>query len=66
MTTRRELWRLRAAFQDYLYELDKALRELGPESRDDHVHDLSRRCRELEANEIAGIEERQSAGMVDR
>lgn len=35
--------------KDYLYELDMALSELSPESGDEHVHDLARRCREIEA-----------------
>ncbi|KAG5977987.1 hypothetical protein E4U55_006445 [Claviceps digitariae] len=38
--------------RDYLYGLDDALRELSPESRDEHVSDLARRVRCLE--EAAG------------
>jgi len=34
--------------KDYLYGLDQALVELGEGSEDEHVHDLARRCRELE------------------
>jgi cation transport protein ChaC len=35
--------------KDYLYGLDQALIELGPDSEDDHVHDLARRCRAIES-----------------
>lgn len=35
--------------RDYLYHLDQALLELSEESQDEHVHDLARRCREVEA-----------------
>ncbi|KAF2148652.1 ChaC-like protein [Myriangium duriaei CBS 260.36] len=34
--------------KDYLYSLDKALEQLSDESRDEHVHDLARRCRKIE------------------
>jgi cation transport protein ChaC len=34
--------------KDYLYGLDRALVELGEGSEDEHVHDLARRCREIE------------------
>jgi len=33
--------------KDYLYQLDEALRGLSDESADEHVHDLTRRCREI-------------------
>ncbi|KAF2221761.1 ChaC-like protein [Elsinoe ampelina] len=36
--------------KDYLYELDMALSQLSAESQDEHVHDLARRCRQIEAN----------------
>lgn len=35
--------------KDYLYGLDQALMELGEGSEDEHVHDLARRCREIES-----------------
>ncbi|KAK4997452.1 hypothetical protein LTR66_003147 [Elasticomyces elasticus] len=35
--------------RDYLFELDQALAELSKESGDEHVHDLARRCREIES-----------------
>ncbi|KAL1311672.1 hypothetical protein AAFC00_001776 [Neodothiora populina] len=35
--------------KDYLYQLDQALMELSPDSSDEHIHDLARRCREIEA-----------------
>ena len=35
--------------KDYLYQLDQALDELSKESSDEHVNDLARRCREIEA-----------------
>lgn len=35
--------------KDYLYELDVALTELSAESQDEHIHDLARRCREIES-----------------
>lgn len=34
--------------REYLYGLDRALEELSPESVDEHVGDLARRCREIE------------------
>ncbi|EME43923.1 hypothetical protein DOTSEDRAFT_88237 [Dothistroma septosporum NZE10] len=37
--------------KDYLYELDAALQDLSPESEDEHVSDLARRCRQIEFNE---------------
>ena len=35
--------------KDYLYGLDQALRDLSKESSDEHVHDLAKRCRDIEA-----------------
>ena len=35
--------------KEYLYMLDAALNELSPDSGDEHISDLARRCRELEA-----------------
>jgi cation transport regulator ChaC len=40
--------------REYLYGLEKALDELSPESGDDHVSDLARRCREVEARGKGG------------
>ncbi|KAK5015148.1 hypothetical protein LTR60_003009 [Cryomyces antarcticus] len=34
--------------REYLYMLDEVLTGLSDESRDEHIHDLARRCRELE------------------
>jgi glutathione-specific gamma-glutamylcyclotransferase len=36
---------------DYLYQLEKALDGLSAESGDEHVSDLARRCREIQARE---------------
>jgi cation transport protein ChaC len=38
--------------RDYLYQLEEALRGLSEESADEHVFDLARRCREVEAKEF--------------
>lgn len=35
--------------RDYLYQLEHSLRNLSEESADEHVFDLARRCREVEA-----------------
>ncbi|EKG22364.1 ChaC-like protein [Macrophomina phaseolina MS6] len=35
--------------KEYLYQLETALLELSPESADEHISDLARRCREVEA-----------------
>jgi cation transport regulator ChaC len=47
--------------KDYLYELEKALGDLGSGSLDEHISDLARRCREVEAREnesvIAGLQQ---------
>jgi cation transport protein ChaC len=37
--------------RDYLYQLEEALRGLSEESADEHVFDLAKRCREVEAKE---------------
>lgn len=34
--------------KDYLYQLEEALNALSPDSCDEHVTDLARRCREAE------------------
>lgn len=34
---------------DYLYELETALNALSAESGDEHITDLARRCREIQA-----------------
>ncbi|KAG6012718.1 hypothetical protein E4U54_007324 [Claviceps lovelessii] len=47
----RHIWRSNGPSgpnREYLYELDDALRELSPESGDEHVSDLARRVRCLE------------------
>lgn len=38
--------------KDYLYGLDQALKELSADSGDEHVHDLARRCREIESRKL--------------
>lgn len=38
--------------RDYLYQLEEALRNLSEESADEHVFDLARRCREVEARRL--------------
>ena len=35
--------------REYLYQLEEALRGLSEESADEHIFDLARRCREVEA-----------------
>lgn len=37
--------------KEYLYGLDQALAKLSPESVDEHVQDLARRCKEIEARD---------------
>lgn len=37
--------------KDYLYQLEEALDGLSKESGDEHISDLARRCREIEARE---------------
>lgn len=39
--------------KDYLYELEAALNGLSEESGDEHISDLARRCREIEARNRA-------------
>ena len=34
---------------DYLYQLEEALDSLSSESHDEHISDLARRCREIQA-----------------
>jgi len=36
--------------KEYLYMLEKALLELSAESGDEHISDLARRCRAMEAS----------------
>jgi cation transport protein ChaC len=38
--------------REYLYQLEEALRGLSEESADEHVFDLARRCREVEARGV--------------
>ena len=44
--------------KEYLYMLDAALNELSPDSADDHISDLARRCRELESKRTEQEERR--------
>ncbi|KAK8164159.1 ChaC-like protein [Phyllosticta citrichinensis] len=50
--------------KEYLYMLETALLGLSPESGDDHVTDLLRRCREIEARAIESVaaEKGQNSG----
>ena len=50
--------------QDYLYELDAALKELSSDSNDEHIHDLARRCREIEDRDTAGVENMQNVEVM--
>ena len=50
--------------KDYLYELDQALMTLGEGSEDEHVHDLARRCRQIEASTSGSVESHQDAGII--
>ncbi|KAM3419719.1 Gamma-glutamylcyclotransferase [Cercospora zeina] len=50
--------------KDYLYELEAALNELSEESCDEHVSDLARRCREVEARIKADEGETQTCATV--
>lgn len=50
--------------QDYLYELDTALMELSSDSNDEHIHDLARRCREIEGKATAGMENMQNVEVM--
>lgn len=36
---------------DYLYQLEEALNGLSKESGDEHISDLARRCREIQARQ---------------
>jgi len=40
--------------KDYLYQLDEALKGLSDDSSDEHVHDLARRCRDVEGKGVDG------------
>ena len=48
---------------DYLYQLEEALNGLSSESGDDHISDLARRCREIQAR-AKRIEPLQSEEVV--
>ncbi|KAK3903467.1 ChaC-like protein-domain-containing protein [Staphylotrichum tortipilum] len=50
------------ANRDYLWGLEQALRELGPESGDEHVLDLSERVRAIAAREMAAAEGEEDEG----
>lgn len=51
--------------RDYLYGLDEALKELSEDSYDDHVHDLARRCREIEAESLGHLAKVQDASVME-
>lgn len=42
--------------KDYLYQLEEALNGLSPESGDEHISDLAKRCREVEARQAKAEE----------
>jgi cation transport protein ChaC len=50
--------------KDYLYGLDQALVELGDGSEDEHVHDLARRCREIEYSASKEVGEQVDASII--
>jgi len=50
--------------KDYLYGLDEALMELSADSHDDHVHDLARRCREIEFGASGRVPKKQDASVI--
>lgn len=50
--------------KDYLYALDQALLELGEGSEDEHVHDLARRCREIESKTPDSFEKQQDSNVI--
>lgn len=50
--------------KDYLYGLDEALVKLSKDSHDDHVHDLTRRCREIESSVPGQIPKVQDASVI--
>lgn len=50
--------------KDYLYQLDQALMTLGEGSEDEHVHDLARRCRQIESSTHGDLESQQDAGVI--
>ncbi|KAF1353664.1 cation transport regulator-like protein 2 [Delphinella strobiligena] len=51
--------------KDYLYELDTALSQLSSDSHDEHIHDLARRCREVEGRVTAGGEIMQRVEVME-
>jgi hypothetical protein len=51
--------------REYLFLLEKSLLELSKDSGDDHVSDLVRRCREIEAEEARSRGESLEAGEDD-
>jgi glutathione-specific gamma-glutamylcyclotransferase len=50
--------------KEYLWELEAALNELSPESGDEHVSDLSRRVRDIEAKVLRAGKESRVNGTV--
>lgn len=48
--------------REYLYQLDEALRGLSVESEDEHVGDLARRCREVEARVLVAEQDGSVGG----
>ena len=50
--------------KDYLYGLDQALIELGEGSEDEHVHDLARRCREIECKVAQNVGKRAGSNVI--
>lgn len=51
---------------DYLLGLEKALKDLSPESEDEHVSDLSERVRAIIAREEGKSSAAEDGGAVDR
>ncbi|KAF1981448.1 ChaC-domain-containing protein [Aulographum hederae CBS 113979] len=52
--------------KEYLYMLGQALEELSPESGDEHIRDLVRRCRVLERGEEKGEGEGEIGGELKK
>ncbi|KAI5273249.1 ChaC-like protein [Aureobasidium subglaciale] len=50
--------------KDYLYGLDQSLLELGEGSEDEHVHDLARRCRDIEGRSSQDVGRRSDSSIV--
>ncbi|KAL0257514.1 hypothetical protein SLS55_008328 [Diplodia seriata] len=48
--------------KDYLYQLEQALLGLSADSTDEHITDLARRCREVEATTRAGAPRPDTVG----